>query len=76
MKWQVDMKVKDYIRNWSDQEIHTEYNVDQHIIICHFQKINSAEIIPGIFHPRTPGILVITVIEKIITVITRLNGMF
>ena len=25
MKWQVDMKVKDYIRNWSDQEIHTEY---------------------------------------------------
>ncbi|WP_343088997.1 hypothetical protein, partial [Mediterraneibacter gnavus] len=27
----------------------------------------------GIFHPRTPGILVITVIEKIITVITRLK---
>ncbi|WP_347105577.1 hypothetical protein, partial [Mediterraneibacter gnavus] len=25
------------------------------------------------FHPRTPGILVITVIEKIITVITRLK---
>ena len=25
MKCQVDMKVKDYIRNWSDQEIHTEY---------------------------------------------------
>lgn len=25
MKWQVDMKVKDYIRNWSDQEIHTQY---------------------------------------------------
>lgn len=27
----------------------------------------------GIFHPRTPGTLVITVIEKIITVITRLK---
>lgn len=25
MKWIVNMKVKDYIRNWSDQEIHTEY---------------------------------------------------
>lgn len=25
MKWMVKLKVKDYIRNWSDQEIHTEY---------------------------------------------------
>lgn len=25
MKWTVNMKVKDYIRNWSDQEIHTVY---------------------------------------------------
>ena len=31
MKWTVNMKVKDYVRNWSDQEIHTEYkgvNID------------------------------------------------
>lgn len=25
MKWMVNMKVKDYVRNWSDQEIYTEY---------------------------------------------------
>lgn len=25
MKWTVNMKVKDYVRNWSNQEIHTEY---------------------------------------------------
>ena len=25
MKWIVNMKIKDYIRNWSDQEIKTEY---------------------------------------------------
>lgn len=25
MKWKIDMKVKDYIRNWSNQEIDTEY---------------------------------------------------
>ena len=41
MKWQVDMKVKDYIRNWSDQEIHTEYkgvtaNIDIVNIGLHF----------------------------------------
>ena len=47
--------------------------VDQHIIICHFQKNTQCRNNTGIFHPRTPGILVITVIEKIITVITRLK---
>ena len=25
MKWMINMKVKDYVRNWSNQEIHTEY---------------------------------------------------
>lgn len=25
MKWLINMKVKDYVRNWSDQEISTEY---------------------------------------------------
>lgn len=25
MKWTVNMKVKDYVRNWSNQDIHTEY---------------------------------------------------
>ena len=25
MKWMINMKVKDYVRNWSDQEIYTEY---------------------------------------------------
>lgn len=25
MKWIINMRVKDYIRNWSDQEIHTDY---------------------------------------------------
>lgn len=25
MKWIVNMKIKDYVRNWSDQEINTEY---------------------------------------------------
>ena len=47
--------------------------VDQHIIICHFQRNKQCRNNTGIFHPRTPGILVITVIEKIITVITRLK---
>ena len=50
------------------------YNgVDQHIIIWHFRRIKLCRNNAGIFHPRTPGILVITVIEKIITVITRLK---
>ena len=47
--------------------------VDQHIIIWHFRRIKLCRNNAGIFHPRTPGILVITVIEKIITVITRLK---
>lgn len=25
MKWTVNMKVKDYVRNWGNQDIHTEY---------------------------------------------------
>ena len=50
-----------------------EPNVDQHIIIWHFRRIKLCRNNAGIFHPRTPGILVITVIEKIITVITRLK---
>ena len=49
------------------------YCVDQHIIIWHFRRIKLCRNNAGIFHPRTPGILVITVIEKIITVITRLK---
>ena len=49
------------------------YAVDQHIIIWHFRRIKLCRNNAGIFHPRTPGILVITVIEKIITVITRLK---
>ena len=49
------------------------YSVDQHIIIWHFRRIKLCRNNAGIFHPRTPGILVITVIEKIITVITRLK---
>lgn len=53
------------ITEWSD--------VDQHIIIWHFRRIKLCRNNAGIFHPRTPGILVITVIEKIITVITRLK---
>ena len=48
-------------------------HVDQHIIIWHFRRIKLCRNNAGIFHPRTPGILVITVIEKIITVITRLK---
>lgn len=48
-------------------------SVDQHIIIWHFRRIKLCRNNAGIFHPRTPGILVITVIEKIITVITRLK---
>ena len=48
-------------------------DVDQHIIIWHFRRIKLCRNNAGIFHPRTPGILVITVIEKIITVITRLK---
>lgn len=51
----------------------TEQGVDQHIIIWHFRRIKLCRNNAGIFHPRTPGILVITVIEKIITVITRLK---
>ena len=38
--------------------------VDQHIIIWHFRRIKLWRNNAGIFHPRTPGILVITVIEK------------
>ena len=49
------------------------WSVDQHIIIWHFRRIKLWRNNAGIFHPRTPGILVITVIEKIITVITRLK---
>ena len=48
-------------------------SVDQHIKIWHFRRIKLCRNNAGIFHPRTPGILVITVIEKIITVITRLK---
>ena len=36
--------------------------VDQHIIIWHFRRIKLCRNNAGIFHPRTPGILVITVI--------------
>ena len=49
------------------------YLVDQHIIICRFRRIKLRRNNTGIFHPRTPGTLVITVIEKIVTVITRLK---
>lgn len=54
-------------------KIMSEEDVDQHIIIWHFRRIKLCRNNAGIFHPRTPGILVITVIEKIITVITRLK---
>lgn len=47
--------------------------VDRHIIICQFQKIKLCKSDTGIFHPRAPGILAVTVIEKIITVTTRLK---
>ena len=55
---------------WETDE---DKSVDQHIIIWHFRRIKLCRNNAGIFHPRTPGILVITVIEKIITVITRLK---
>ena len=55
-----------------DTFVHQQ-SVDQHIIIWHFRRIKLCRNNAGIFHPRTPGILVITVIEKIITVITRLK---
>ena len=58
-----------YIEQISRDDI----DVDQHIIIWHFRRIKLCRNNAGIFHPRTPGILVITVIEKIITVITRLK---
>lgn len=54
-------------------ELLPDSSVDQHIIIWHFRRIKLCRNNAGIFHPRTPGILVITVIEKIITVITRLK---
>ena len=55
------------------KEFVSKLGVDQHIIIWHFRRIKLCRNNAGIFHPRTPGILVITVIEKIITVITRLK---
>ena len=61
------------VKQTSAYEIIGNLNVDQHIIICHFRRIKLRRNDTGIFHPRTPGILVITVIEKIITVITRLK---
>lgn len=56
-----------------EKECRRYIDVDQHIIIWHFRRIKLCRNNAGIFHPRTPGILVITVIEKIITVITRLK---
>lgn len=55
------------------RDVMESISVDQHIIIWHFRRIKLCRNNAGIFHPRTPGILVITVIEKIITVITRLK---
>ena len=63
----------DFSENIPEFEKNIVHNVDQHIIIWHFRRIKLCRNNAGIFHPRTPGILVITVIEKIITVITRLK---
>ena len=67
-------EIKMYAIRWKGKVSDYGYEVvDQHIIIWHFRRIKLCRNNAGIFHPRTPGILVITVIEKIITVITRLK---
>ena len=65
--------IKAFYKRVADTNCDAILAVDQHIIIWHFRRIKLCRNNAGIFHPRTPGILVITVIEKIITVITRLK---